>query len=75
MRGMVVAVSRSPTHTLQKPNAASIRLVAGLGVEGDANRNVTKSILGNCHDRASCTTRYTMAAGHHFHCRSLHLGD
>ena len=41
MRGMVVAVSRSPTHTLQKPNAASIRLVAGLGVEGDAHLGKT----------------------------------
>src|SRR5690349_20523824 len=41
MRGMVVAVSRSPTHTLRKGNAASIRLVAGLGVEGDAHLGKT----------------------------------
>jgi hypothetical protein len=37
MRGVVVAVSRSATHTLRKLNVASIRLVAGLGVEGDAH--------------------------------------
>jgi len=30
-------VSRSGTHTLTKPNQASIRLLAGLGVEGDAH--------------------------------------
>ena len=36
-KGIVTAVSRSPTHTLIKPNEASIRLVAGLGVEGDAH--------------------------------------
>jgi len=41
MRGMVVAVSRSPTHTLQKPNVANIRLVTGLGVEGDAHLGKT----------------------------------
>ena len=39
--GMVVAVSRSPTYTFSKPNAASIRLLAGLGVEGDAHLGVT----------------------------------
>jgi MOSC domain-containing protein YiiM len=33
----VTAVSRSASHTLLKPNADSIRLVAGLGVEGDAH--------------------------------------
>src|SRR5437016_6504869 len=41
MTGIVTAVSRSPTHTMTKPNAASIRLVAGLGVEGDAHQGVT----------------------------------
>ncbi len=41
MRGVVVAVSRSATHTLGKPNAASIRLVTGLGVEGDAHLGKT----------------------------------
>jgi hypothetical protein len=39
--GVVAAVSRSPTHSLSKPNADSIRLVAGLGVEGDAHLGVT----------------------------------
>jgi MOSC domain-containing protein YiiM len=33
----VTAVSRSDRHTLVKPTADSIRLVAGLGVEGDAH--------------------------------------
>ena len=37
----VTAVSRSPDHTLIKPNQESIRLLAGLGVEGDAHLGVT----------------------------------
>jgi len=41
MTGIVAAVSRSPTHTFTKPTADSIRLVAGLGVEGDAHQGVT----------------------------------
>jgi hypothetical protein len=35
MAGIVVALSRSSTHTFSKRVEASIRLVAGLGVEGD----------------------------------------
>jgi MOSC domain-containing protein YiiM len=38
---MVVAVSRSTTHTLRKLNIASIQLVTGLGVEGDAHLGKT----------------------------------
>ena len=41
MSGIVTAVSRSPTHTLSKPNADGIRLVAGLGVDGDAHQGAT----------------------------------
>jgi MOSC domain-containing protein YiiM len=41
MSGVVVAVSRSPTHSMRKPRAAAIRLLAGLGVEGDAHRGAT----------------------------------
>jgi MOSC domain-containing protein YiiM len=41
MSATVTAVSRSSTHTLSKPNEASIRLVAGLGVEGDAHQGAT----------------------------------
>jgi MOSC domain-containing protein YiiM len=41
MGGVVTAVSRSPAHTMTKPNQASIRLLAGLGVEGDAHLGVT----------------------------------
>jgi MOSC domain-containing protein YiiM len=37
----VVAVSRSPTHTFSKANQNSIRLLAGLGVEGDAHMGET----------------------------------
>jgi MOSC domain-containing protein YiiM len=36
--GVVAAVSRSPTHSMSKPIADSIRLVTGLGVEGDAHQ-------------------------------------
>jgi MOSC domain-containing protein YiiM len=41
MGGIVTAVSRSPRHTLVKPNEGSIRLVAGMGVEGDAHQGTT----------------------------------
>jgi MOSC domain-containing protein YiiM len=41
MAGIVTAVSRSGAHTFSKPNAGSIRLVARLGVEGDAHLGVT----------------------------------
>jgi MOSC domain-containing protein YiiM len=37
----VVAVSRSPEHTLSKPNRDSIALLAGIGVEGDAHAGAT----------------------------------
>jgi len=39
--GVVTAVSCSGTHTMSKPNAASITLVAGLGVTGDAHQGET----------------------------------
>ena len=41
MGGIVTAVSRSPRHTLVKPNEDSIKLVAGMGVEGDAHQGTT----------------------------------
>jgi MOSC domain len=41
MGGVVTAVSRSAGHTLGKPNQDSIRLLAGLGVEGDAHMGIT----------------------------------
>ncbi|MEZ0095496.1 MOSC domain-containing protein [Streptacidiphilus sp. EB129] len=37
MSGAVSAVSLSPVHEFSKPNAESIRLLAGLGVEGDSH--------------------------------------
>lgn len=39
--GTVVAVSLSRRHTFSKPNALNIRLIEGLGVEGDAHAGVT----------------------------------
>jgi MOSC domain-containing protein YiiM len=41
MGGVVRAVSRSARHTLTKPNEDSIRLLVGLGVEGDAHAGIT----------------------------------
>jgi MOSC domain-containing protein YiiM len=41
MSAIVTAVSRSPTHTLVKPNEDRIRLLVGLGVEGDAHQGTT----------------------------------
>lgn len=41
MTPRVAAVHASPTHTMAKSAQASIRLVAGLGVEGDAHAGET----------------------------------
>ena len=41
MTGTVVAVSRSAGHTFSKQNEDAIRLIAGLGVEGDAHSGET----------------------------------
>lgn len=41
MNGVIEAVSRSEGHTFGKPNRGAIRLLAGLGVEGDAHLGVT----------------------------------
>lgn len=41
MSGFVVAVSRSATHSFSKTNEPAIRLVVGLGVDGDAHQGVT----------------------------------
>lgn len=41
MTGVVEAVSRSAAHTLSKPLEASITLVAGRGVDGDAHMGAT----------------------------------
>ncbi|MET8679512.1 MOSC domain-containing protein [Streptomyces sp. NPDC004647] len=41
MGGTVTAVSRSAEHTFSKAVRGSIRLLAGLGVEGDAHQGVT----------------------------------
>ena len=41
MKSMVIAVSRSATHTVTKRSHASIRLEAGLGVADDAHQGVT----------------------------------
>ncbi len=39
--GLVTAVSRAETHAVSKQGCASITLLAGLGVEGDAHLGVT----------------------------------
>ena len=41
MRGLVTAVGRSAGHTFGKPTEDGIRLLAGLGVEGDAHMGET----------------------------------
>lgn len=39
--GVVLAVAASPAHGFSKPNLAKIRLLEGLGVEGDAHCGAT----------------------------------
>ncbi|WP_349260547.1 MOSC domain-containing protein [Longimicrobium sp.] len=41
MDGTVTAVSRGPAHAFSKANEDAIRLLAGLGVDGDAHAGVT----------------------------------
>src|SRR5437764_8810219 len=41
MNAVVAAVSRSAKHRLVKANQDSIRLLAGLGVDGDAHQGAT----------------------------------
>ena len=41
MNAVVAAVSRSAKHTLVKANQDSIRLLPGLGVDGDAHQGAT----------------------------------
>lgn len=41
MSGTVAAVSSNSTYSFTKPNRDSIRLIAGLGVEGDVHAGVT----------------------------------
>src|SRR3954470_11262891 len=41
MSGVVTALSLSATHTFSKVNQSTIRLLAGLGVEGDAHMGET----------------------------------
>src|SRR6185437_5733008 len=41
LEGIVTAVSRNPRHGFSKPTQDSIRLLAGLGVEGDAHMGET----------------------------------
>ncbi len=37
----VLAVSRSATHTMSKPNVESLQILKGLGVENDAHQGIT----------------------------------
>lgn len=45
MNGVVAAVCRSPSHSFSKPIADSIRLIAGLGIEGDVHQGATTKHL------------------------------
>jgi len=40
-KGIVIALSKSETHTFQKINQKSIHLIKGLGIEGDAHMGKT----------------------------------
>ena len=44
LSGIVVAVSLSAVHQFSKPVQESIRLLVGLGVEGDAHLGVTRMV-------------------------------
>lgn len=41
MTGQVIALSKSPTHTMSKANLSKIILLEGLGVDGDAHMGTT----------------------------------
>ena len=41
MEGKVISVSRSPRHSFSKEVCGTIKILAGLGVEGDAHAGVT----------------------------------
>lgn len=41
MTGVVVAVSRCPQYAFSKPQAGEIRLLTGLGVDGDVHQGTT----------------------------------
>jgi MOSC domain-containing protein YiiM len=41
MSGVITAVSSSQTHTFSKPGQTTLRLLAGLGVQGDAHLGET----------------------------------
>lgn len=41
MSAIVVAVSRDARHRFSKPNIDEIRLIAGIGVDGDAHAGIT----------------------------------
>ena len=45
--GIVAAVSQSRSHAFSKRPQLAIRLVAGLGVEGDAHQGITVKYAGS----------------------------
>jgi MOSC domain-containing protein YiiM len=51
--GVVVAVSAGPGHNFSKPNKESIRLIAGMGVAGDAHFGATVQHLVRVRDNPS----------------------
>lgn len=61
----IVSVSRSAKHTFSKGTAASIRLVEGFGVEGDAHAGVTtqhRHLLRNDPTRRNFTQVHLIAS-------------
>ena len=41
MDGLIIAVSKSATHSFSKENQEEIELIKGLGVEGDVHKGAT----------------------------------
>ena len=60
MPATVIAVSLSPAHTMSKPNRAEIRLIEGIGVDGDAHAGVTVKRTG--YDTSDLTNKALLAA-------------
>jgi MOSC domain-containing protein YiiM len=64
MGGIVLAVSRSGKHSFTKPNVEAIRLLVGLGVEGDAHLGVT---VQHCSHMRRDPTKPNLRQVHLFH--------
>ena len=63
MDGQVIAVSISATHSFSKPNADCIRLLAGLGVEGDAHAGETVKHRSRVRRDPTAANQFILLAG------------